>query len=146
VAEVRRKGDRTHAAGEQLQHGDVQVDEPFEREGDVPVQTVAEPPDAWRLTVGGGVGRDLLRRGDGSRCTLASMAGTALADPIARALVGVAAFCGPVTYTADTLHEGELLHPVFRVGATVVASMVGMRPHPKLGKARRTAHVSETRR
>ena len=58
VAEVRRKGDRTHAAGEQLQHGDVQVDEPFEREGDVPVQTVAEPPDAWRLTVGGGVSRD----------------------------------------------------------------------------------------
>ena len=36
----------------------MQVDEPFEREGDVPVQTVAEPPDAWRLTVGGGVGRD----------------------------------------------------------------------------------------
>jgi hypothetical protein len=61
-------------------------------------------------------------------CTLASMAGTALADPIARALVGVAAFCGPVTYTADALHEGELLHPVFRVGATAVASMVGMRP------------------
>jgi hypothetical protein len=42
-------------------------------------------------------------------CTLASMAGTALADPIARALVGVAAFCGPVTYTADALHESELL-------------------------------------
>jgi len=61
-------------------------------------------------------------------CTLASMAGTALADPIARALVGVAAFCGPVTYTADALHEGELLHPVFRVGAAAVASMVGMRP------------------
>ena len=61
-------------------------------------------------------------------CTLASMAGTALADPIARALVGVAAFCGPVTYTADALHEGELLLPVFRVGAAPVASMVGMRP------------------
>ena len=61
-------------------------------------------------------------------CTLASMAGTSLADPIARALVGVAAFCGPVTYTADALHEVELLRPVFRVGATAVASMVGMRP------------------
>ena len=61
-------------------------------------------------------------------CTLASMAGTALADPIARALVGVAAFCGPVTYTADALHEGELLNPIFRVGAAPVASMVSMRP------------------
>ena len=61
-------------------------------------------------------------------CTLACMAGTALADPVARALAGVTAFCGPVTHTADALHEGELLHPVFRVGATQVASMVGMRP------------------
>ena len=61
-------------------------------------------------------------------CTLASMAGTALADPIARALVGIAAFARPVTHTADALHEGELLRPVFRVGATAVTSMVGMRP------------------
>ena len=58
VAEVGGEGDRAHAAGEQLQHGNVQVDEPLERKGDVPVQTVAEPTDARRLAVGGGVCRD----------------------------------------------------------------------------------------
>ena len=56
------------------------------------------------------------------------MAGTPLADPIARAFAGVGAFAGPITYTADMMHEGELLHPVFRVGAAPVASMMGMRP------------------
>ena len=61
-------------------------------------------------------------------CTLACMAGTPLADPIARALAGVGAFAGPITYTADAMHEGELLHPVFRVGASPVVSMMGMRP------------------
>jgi hypothetical protein len=61
-------------------------------------------------------------------CTLACMAGTPLADPIARAFAGVGAFAGPITYTADMMHEGELLHPVFRVGAAPVASMMGMRP------------------
>ena len=61
-------------------------------------------------------------------CTLACMAGTPLADPIARALAGVGAFAGPVMYTADALHEGELINPVFRVGASPVASMMGMRP------------------
>ena len=34
-------------------------------------------------------------------CTLACMAGTPLADPIARAFAGVGAFAGPITYTAD---------------------------------------------
>ena len=61
-------------------------------------------------------------------CTLACLTGTPLADPVARALAGLAAFAGPVTYTADALHEGELLHPVFRLGAAPVASMMGMRP------------------
>jgi len=87
----------------------------------------APPPDATVLTAFQRR-RSLSLGATFAWCTLASMAGTALADPIARALVGVAAFCGPVTYTADALHESELLHPVFRVGATVVASMVGMRP------------------
>ena len=87
----------------------------------------APPPDATVLTAFQRR-RSLSLGATFAWCTLASMAGTALADPIARALVGVAAFCGPVTYTADALHEGELLRPVFRVGATAVASMVGMRP------------------
>ena len=61
-------------------------------------------------------------------CTLASMAGTLLADPIARALASVDAAAGPVTHMADLMHEGELLRPIFRIGATPIASMVGMRP------------------
>ena len=61
-------------------------------------------------------------------CTLACMTDTPLADPMARALAGLASFAGPVTYTADALHEGELLHPVFRLGAAPIASMMGMRP------------------
>jgi hypothetical protein len=61
-------------------------------------------------------------------CTLASLAGTLLADPVARAFASVEAAAGPVTHMPDLMHEGELLHPVFRVGATPSASMVGMRP------------------
>ena len=55
-------------------------------------------------------------------------AGTWLADPIARALASVDAAAGPVTHMADLMHEGELLRPIFRIGATPIASMVGMRP------------------
>ena len=61
-------------------------------------------------------------------CTLASVAGTLLADPIARALASVDAAAGPVTHMADLMHEGELLRPIFRIGATPIASMAGMRP------------------
>jgi hypothetical protein len=61
-------------------------------------------------------------------CTLASMTGALVADPIARALASVAAAAGPVTHTADVMHGGELLRPIFRVGATPMASMAGMRP------------------
>ena len=61
-------------------------------------------------------------------CTLASLAGTLVADPIARALAGVGAAVGPVTHTADRMHDGESVHPVFRVGATPIASMIGLRP------------------
>ena len=61
-------------------------------------------------------------------CTLASMTGALVADPIARALASVAAAAGPVTHTADVMHRGELLRPIFRVGATPMASMAGMRP------------------
>ena len=89
---------------------------PFAPPAAMIVRTVAQR--RWRLSLGATF----------AWCTLASMAGTALADPIARALAGVAAFVGPVTYTADALHEGELLHPVFQVGATPVASMAGLRP------------------
>ena len=61
-------------------------------------------------------------------CTLASLAGTLLADPVARVFAGVGAAAGPVTHMPDLMHEGELLRPVFRVGAAAIASMVGMRP------------------
>jgi hypothetical protein len=42
-----------------------------------------------------------------------------LKDPIA--------CVGPVTHTADLMHEGERTHPVFRLGAVPMASMVGLR-------------------
>jgi hypothetical protein len=60
-------------------------------------------------------------------CTLVSLMGTPLYDPAARALASVAACVGPVTHTADLMHEGERTHPVFRLGAAPMASMVGLR-------------------
>ena len=60
-------------------------------------------------------------------CTVASLIGTPLYDPAARAFASVAACVGPVSHTADLMHEGELTHPVFRIGAVPMASMVGLR-------------------
>ena len=60
-------------------------------------------------------------------CTLVSLMGTPLYDPAARALASVAACVGPVTHTADLMHEEERTHPVFRLGAAPMASMVGLR-------------------